>query len=136
MNLLWEAPAVYSNGKETLRLISFSQKDLEGFFDAASMEGTIQFVRKKNILPDSLREVYSISLGDIFEGMSSKQVRYLRDAIALGLFNSPRKAKIEDLARSSGLSKSTMQEHINKARNKLLKAMEPYISLYLHSLND
>jgi predicted DNA binding protein len=136
MNLLWEAPAVYGNGKETLRLISFSQKDLEGFFDAASMEGTIQFVRKKNILPDSLREVYSISLGDIFESMSSKQVRYLRDAIALGLFNSPRKAKIEDLARSSGLSKSTMQEHINKARNKLLKAMEPYISLYLHSLND
>ena len=25
-----------------------------------------------------------------------------------------------------------MQEHINKARNKLLQAMEPYITLYLH----
>jgi predicted DNA binding protein len=136
MNLLWEAPAVYTNGRETLKLISFSQGDMERFFEAASREGTLQLIRKKKILPDSLREIYSISLGDIFHEMSTKQIRYLRDAIALGLFNSPRKAKVEDLAASNGLSKSTMQEHINKARNKLLQAMEPYITLYLHSLGD
>jgi len=136
MNLLWEAPAVYTKGKETLRLISFSQRDLQKFFDAASRNGEVQVVRKKKMLPDSLREVYSISLGDIFQKFSTKQIRYLRDAIAIGLFDSPRKAKVEDLAASIGLSKSTMQEHINKARNKLLQAMEPYITLYLHSLGD
>ena len=135
MNLLWEAPAVYFNGKEKLRLISFSQGDMARFFEAVSMDGALQLVKKKTILPDSLREVYSIALGDIFQNMSAKQVKYLRDAIALGLFNSPRKAKVEDLAATNGLSKSTMQEHINKAKNKLLQAMEPYITLYLHSLS-
>ena len=136
MNLLWEAPAVYLNGEEKLKLISFSQKDMERFFEAESKDGTLQLIKKKTILPDSLREIYSITLGDIFQNMSTRQVKYLRDAIALGLFDSPRKAKVEDLAASNGLSKSTMQEHINKARNKLLQAMEPYITLYLHSLSD
>jgi predicted DNA binding protein len=133
MNLLWEAPAIYFKGKESLRLVAFSQGDVERFINAASKDGTVQLVKKKKMLPDSLREIYSISLGDIFQNMSPKQVRYLRDAIAIGIFDSPRKTKIEDLAASNGLSKSTMQEHINKARNKLLHAMEPYITIYLHS---
>ncbi len=136
MNLLWEAPAVYLNGEEKLKLISFSQGDMEKFFEAESKDGTLQLIKKKTIMPDSLREIYSITLGDIFQNMSTRQVKYLRDAIALGLFDSPRKAKVEDLAATNGLSKSTMQEHINKARNKLLQAMEPYITLYLHSLSD
>ena len=41
----------------------------------------------------SLREIYSITLGDIFQNMSTRQVKYLRDAIALGLFDSPPKGK-------------------------------------------
>ncbi|EQD36244.1 Bacterio-opsin activator, HTH domain protein, partial [mine drainage metagenome] len=79
-------------------------------------------------------EIYSISLSNILGGLSLLQLKYLRDAIAVGMFSSPKRVKVEDLARSHGLSKSTMQEHINKARNKLLQAMEPYITLYMHSL--
>ena len=133
MNLLWEAPAVYSNGEEKLRLVSFSGKDLDAFYQEASREGSVMIGRKKRIEPDSLRDVYSISLKDLFGGLSAKQALYLREAVGMGMFSTPRKSRIEELAGIHGLSKSTMQEHINKARNKLIQAMEPYLTLYIHS---
>lgn len=133
MNLLWEAPAVYSEGKERLRLVSFSAADLEEFFREASRNGEVEIVRKRRIEPDSLRDVYSISLKDLFGDLSVKQAKYLREAVDMGMFSTPRRMKIEELARNHTLSKSTMQEHIEKARNKLVKAIEPYLSLYIHS---
>ncbi len=133
MNLMWEAPAVYMGGEEILRLVSFSDQDANRFYLAAQKNGTVQVVKKKTLRPDSLREIYSISLSDILGKLSLIQLKYLRDAIVMGMFSSPRRAKIEDLARSHDISKSTMQEHVNKARNKLLQAMEPYITLFLHS---
>lgn len=133
MNLLWEAPAVYTNGEEKLRLISFSGNDLDSFFQAVSKEGKVSIERKKKVEPDSLRDVYSISLRDLFGGLSGKQALYLREAVAMGMFAAPRRIRVEELARTHGLSKSTMQEHINKARNKLIQAMEPYLTLYIHS---
>lgn len=133
MNLLWEAPAIYANGEERLRLISFSPEDLDAFFREASKAGEVEIVRKRRIEPDSLRDVYSISLHDLFGELSGKQARYLREAIVMGMFSSPRRTRIEELARAQGLSKSTMQEHVNKARNKLIQAMEPYLTLFIQS---
>ncbi len=133
MNLLWEAPAVYSRGEERLRLISFASGDLDEFFREASLEGEVEILRKRKIEPDSLRDVYSISLRDLFSDLSIKQVQYLREAISKGFFSTPRRMRVEEMARSHGLSKSTMQEHLNKARNKLIQAIEPYLSLYIHS---
>ncbi len=133
MNLLWEAPAVYSGGEEKLRLISFASGDLDEFFREASLEGEVEILRKRKIEPDSLRDVYSISLRDLFSDLSIKQVQYLREAITKGFFSTPRRMRVEEMARSHGLSKSTMQEHLNKARNKLIQAIEPYLSLYIHS---
>lgn len=129
-NLMWESPAFYHNGFEYIKLISFSSGDLSRFFDAASEKGDVRVESKKNVLPESLREIYTISLADIFGNLSELQIRYLKDAIGMGLFSSPRKIKVEDLAHRFGVSKSTMQEHVNKARNKLIRAMEPYLSLY------
>lgn len=133
MNLLWEAPAVYQGGFEFLKLISFSPVDTRRFFEESARLGEVQVLKKRTVQPDSLRETYTLSLADILGDLSEKQVRYLRDAIGMGLFTTPRKILVEDLARIHGVSKSTMQEHINKARNKLIQAMEPYLNLFMHS---
>ena len=133
MNLLWEAPAVYANGEEKLRLVSFSGEDLDAFYLEASRGGKAVIERKKRIEPDSLKDVYSISLKGLFGELSGKQALYLREAVSMGMFSSPRRSRVEELARIHGLSKSTMQEHINKARNKLIQAVEPYLTLYIHS---
>lgn len=131
MNLLWVAPATYRDGFEMIKLVSFSQEDTSKFFEHVSSHGEANITRKTKIDPDSLRQIYTVSLGEIFGKLSGKQLTYLRDAVSMGLFSTPRKIMIEDLAKKYGLSKSTMQEHINKARSKLIQSMEPYINLFL-----
>lgn len=133
MNLLWEGPAIYEGGYEFLKLISFSPDDLTRFFNHALENGEAEITRKRQIQPDTLREIYTLSLSDILGDLSQKQLSYMRDAISMGMFSSPRRIMVEDLARMHGISKSTMQEHLNKARNKLIVAMEPYLNLYMHS---
>ncbi len=133
MNLLWEAPAIYEKGEEKLRLISFSSTEFGSFYGKVASQGTTRIIRKKKIEPDSLRDVYSISLKDIFGDLSTKQAKYLKEAIGKGMFSSPRRLRVEDMARNNGLSKSTMQEHLRKAENKLIRSVEPYLALYLHS---
>lgn len=133
MNLLWEAPALYYDGYEHIRLISMSHEDLSEFFARVSGKGDVQIVRKKTVQPESLRDIYTISLSDLLGDLSELQLRYIRDAIGMGFFSSPRRMKVEELAARHGVSKSTMQEHVNKARNKLIRAMEPYLALYTPS---
>lgn len=133
MNLLWEGPAMYEGGYEFLKLISFAPQDITRFFDFVTRTGEAEVTKKRRIMPDTLREIYTLSLSDILGGLSRKQMTYLRDAIGMGMFSSPRKIMVEDLAKVHGISKSTMQEHLNKARNKLIIAMEPYLNLFLHS---
>lgn len=134
MNLLWEGPAIYEGGNEYLKLISFSPSDMSEFFDFVTKDGEAEIIKKRKIMPDTLREIYTLSLADVLGGLSQKQITYLRDAIGMGMFASPRKVMVEDLARIHGVTKSTMQEHLNKARNKLIIAMEPYLNLFLHSI--
>lgn len=128
-NFLWEAPARYHKGIETLRVISFEEESIQVLYSDLERIGKIEVVKKRKILPESLRDVYRISLSELTGTMTPKQIRYLRDATSMGFFASPRRIIIEDLAAMHGVSKSTMQEHINKARNKLMLSMEPYLSL-------
>lgn len=129
MNFMWEAPASYHKGFETLRLISFDDENSDGLYNNLGKLGTLEVVKKKELKPGSLREVYTVSLSELTGDLTEKQIRYLRDAISMGFFASPKRVMIEDLAAIHKVSKSTMQEHINKARNKLLLSLEPYLNL-------
>ncbi len=133
LNLLWEAPAVYEGGEEILRVISFSNEAFSSFFNRVSAVGNVRIIKKRKVKLDSLRDIYSISLIDLFGNLSNRQASYMRDAIGRGFFSAPKSTNLEDLARLHGISKSTMQEHLNKARNKLIRSVEPYLTLYLHS---
>ncbi len=128
-NFLWEAPASYHGGVETLKLISFEEEGMQELYADLKRIGKVTVEKKRRIMPDSLRDVYTISLSELTGELTPKQIRYLRDAISMGFFASPRRIMIGELAALHGVSKSTMQEHINKARNKLMVALEPYLNL-------
>ncbi len=134
-NFLWEAPASYSQGVETVKIVAFDEEWLESLYSDLNRIGTVKVEKKRKILPESLKDVYTISLSDLTGKLTSKQTIYLRDAISMGFFATPKRIMVEELARIHGVSKSTMQEHINKARNKLMIALEPYLNLIKYNGN-
>lgn len=128
-NFLWEAPASYHKGIETIKMVSLGEENMQELYSDLSRIGEVKVEKKRKLLPDTMRDVYTISLSVLTGELTPKQIRYLKDAISMGFFATPRRVRIEELASIHGVSKSTMQEHINKARYKLMLALEPYLNL-------
>lgn len=135
-NCIWKAPVKYAAGEEKLTIITLLDDYLKTLFADLDRIGTVEIVRKMTVYPESLRDMYTISLQSIFNGITRKQLEIMRSALQHGYFSIPRKISLEKLARINNLSKSTIEEHLNKARTRVISTMEPYISLYLESLGS
>jgi len=66
----------------------------------------------------------------LFAELTEKQQDALLDAHRYGYYNSPRKVGTEDVAKAAGVSRSTYEEHLRKAENRVMDAIIPYLQLY------
>lgn len=135
-NCIWKAPVKYKGGKESLTVVTLLDEYLKKLFSDLNNIGSVDILRKVTVYPESLRDMYTISLQSIFSGMTARQLEIMKGALQHGYFSIPKRISIEKLAKMNGLSKSTMEEHLNKARTRVISTMEPYISLYLESLKN
>jgi predicted DNA binding protein len=129
-NCLWQAPVQYNNGKESLNVISFMDEYLNALYEDFAKIGEAEIIKKRSFSPDSLRNTYTISISSLFENITPKQIKYFTDALYSGYYSIPKKITIQELAGRYNLSESTMEEHLNKAKTKILHSLKPYISLY------
>jgi predicted DNA binding protein len=129
-NCLWQAPVKYKDGRESLQVITLKDEYLNSLFEDFVKIGDAEILKKRSFSPDTLRDTYTISISSLFEGITPKQMKYFTDALYSGYFSIPKKITIQDLASRNNLSESTMEEHLNKAKTKILQSLKPYISLY------
>ncbi|MDS0256611.1 helix-turn-helix domain-containing protein [Thermoplasmatales archaeon AK] len=132
---LWEAPVQYQGGEEKIVVIAMDNDRLMRLYESFLAIGEAKILNKSTLLPEGLRTSYTISLKSIFADATEKQLKYLELALNSGYFSIPRKIGIEGLAKMSGVSKSTFQEHLEKAQVKVLRSLGPYLRLYLRILN-
>lgn len=129
-NCLWRAPVVYEDGKELLTVFAPDPVKFRSLYGKLENVAVVEIISKKAVRSEDLRETWTLSLSDLFSGMSERQESYLADAISSGYFDIPKKISIQDLAKLHGISKSTMQEHLSKAESRIFKSLEPYLRLY------
>ncbi len=132
-NLLWQAPVSYENGGENLTVISPTSENIDSLFKDFMEIGKANISMKRSIDPELVRDVYTLSISDLFSGMTEKQIRYIISSISMGYYSIPRKADLKDVADANGISDSTMQEHLKKAENKIMTSLYPYLNLFLES---
>jgi predicted DNA binding protein len=129
-NCLWQAPVKYKGGRETLQVITLKDEYLNSLYQDFVKIGDTEIMKKSSFSPDSLRDTYTISISSLFEGITPKQMKYFTDALYSGYYSIPKKITIQEIAARYNLSESTMEEHLNKAKTKILYSLKPYISLY------
>ncbi len=129
-NCLWQAPVEYSGGTEKLKVVALEPESFTSLFSELSSVGQATIEKKTPVAPGSLRDIYTLSLSQLFGNLTNRQIDALSNAISAGYFSIPRRVEIGELAAFSGISKSTMQEHLSKAVVKVLKSLEPYIRIY------
>lgn len=121
-------PAVYLDGWGYFKFISFSENDTKSFFSELSKIGESELLSKRLIHIDSVPSIVWVE--SFFSGLTTKQMEALVKAFDYGYYTSPREVTTDSIATSLGISRSTYEEHLRKAENRLMEAMVPYLKLF------
>ena len=132
---VWEAhdfkeapPAVYRDGWGYFRLLTFDETATKDLFRDFSKRGPAELLGKKeltlNVLPTSMW------VNSLFGELTGKQMDAILKAHRYGYYVSPRKVTTESVAASLGVSRSTYEEHLRKAENRIIEALIPYMQLF------
>ena len=121
-------PAVFADGWCYSRVLSFEESATRAMFKELQANGRTELISKRelplSVLPSN------VWVHSLFSDLTAKQSDALLNAHRLGYYSSPRKVGTEDVAKSSGVSRSTYEEHLRKAENRVMDALIPYLQLY------
>ncbi len=132
---IWEAhdftdapPAVYKDGWGYFRVITFDEDATRGLFRDLGKRGRVELIRKRQLALSVLPT--SVWVNSLFADLTGKQMDSLLKAHRHGYYNSPRQVTTESIANALGISRSTYEEHLRKAENRIMSALVPYLQLY------
>jgi predicted DNA binding protein len=122
-------PVFYARGYEYYRLIAFSHEALAELFDRLNEQGFQIEVQEKapfnGMVSDSL-----VTMNSLVSDLTEKQVDAIVTAYNNGYYQTPRRVNVQTIADREGVPRTTLQEHLNKAENKLISSIIPQIQLY------
>ncbi|HYS71707.1 MAG TPA: helix-turn-helix domain-containing protein [Thermoplasmata archaeon] len=127
-------PAVYKDGWGYFRLVTFNDGGIKGLFRDFGSRGPTELIRKRELSLQVLPT--SIWVNSLFAEMTQKQIDALLKAHRYGYYTSPRKITTENIASAVGVSRSTYEEHLRKAENRIMEALVPYLQLYVTGEKD
>jgi len=135
-NLLHVLPAVYDKGWEYYRIIAFRHSDIGKLLKRLEkMAYSVEIIRKvpfDGFIASSL----TLTADTLFSDLTSKQVDALLTAYGYGYYRIPKRADAKTISSEEGVPRTTFQEHLKKAENKLIGSLVPYVQLYKHASNE
>jgi len=128
-NCLELQPAIYSEGWEWYRFIAFSERDLKNLFKDLDSQNTIEIISRRSISEESVRDTFLLSTASLFGSLTQKQTKALMTALDNGYYRLPRSATAGEIAGLMGVPRTSFEDHLRKAENKVLQAVGPYLRL-------
>src|SRR6267378_4987468 len=110
-------PAVYKDGWGYFRVIGFDESKTKDLFKELNNRGPTELIRKRELTLSVLPS--SVWVNSLFAELTGKQVDAVLKAHRYGYYTSPRQITTESIAKGSGLSRSTYEEHLRKAENRI-----------------
>lgn len=122
-------PVFAQRGYEYYRLIAFRHEAIEELFDRLSVQGFEVEVQEKapfhGMVSDNL-----ITLNSLVSKLTDKQMEAVIAAYNNGYYQTPRQINVNGVAERMKVPRTTLQEHLNKAENKLISSIVPQIQLF------
>ncbi|MDO8627602.1 MAG: helix-turn-helix domain-containing protein [Candidatus Diapherotrites archaeon] len=107
-------PVVHDKGYEDWVVGSWEKKVVTDFYKRCKK---LFDVKLYGIKEEKNKNVF---FPKIAPNLTQKQVEALELAITLGYYDFPKKIELQELAKKSGISRVTFQEHLRKAEAKLM----------------
>jgi predicted DNA binding protein len=132
-DLLHVSPVVYSKGWEYYRIIAFRHEDLKRFLERMEGPGFAYEIVRKVPFNGFIASSLTMTADALFSDLTDKQMDALMTAHNSGYYLFPRKNDIQSIAAKRRVPRTTFQEHLKKAENKIVSSLIPYIQLYRYA---
>lgn len=126
---VWLQPMRLEEGWEHYDAIAFGSSATaeQDALDALSAHGTTRVVRRRDIAPEDLTASLFLSLRPLLETPTDKQAEALCVAAREGYYRSPRATTTAELAAGMALGRSSFEERLRGAENRILGAVAPLL---------
>jgi predicted DNA binding protein len=129
-NCLELQPRVYTGGWEWYRVIAFSERDIRSLFRVLDKSrARVEVTSRGKVSEESVHENLLISTTSLFGELTEKQTKALITAMYSGYYRMPRVVNAGEIAKLVGMPRTSFVDHLRKAENKVLLALEPYLRM-------
>jgi len=111
-------------------MVSFRHRDVKELFGSLDRKARLEIISSRQLYNGEIHDSLCVSLSDLFSRLTEKQIKAFLGAYDSGYYRIPKKITAAELARKIHLSRTTFEEHLRKAENKVLSAIVPYLQLY------
>ncbi len=124
-NCLTLLPSLTREGKDDLLVLAPSEKSLPKLKSLLKEKCSYYNLRFKRYVDKPFKTGYGdfLKLNAITSQLTQKQVEAFSLACRLGYYDNPKKTTLEELTQQTGISKSTLAEHLRKVESKILPIM-------------
>jgi len=130
LNLLHVSSVIYEKGWEYYHVIAFRHEDVESLLQRLEDKGFVFEILRKVPFDGFIASSLTLTADTLFSDLTEKQMDALLTAYRLGYYKLPRKADVQTIASKKRVPRTTFQEHLKKAENKLIASLVPYMQLF------
>jgi hypothetical protein len=129
-DLLHISPVFYENGWEHYRVVALRHEDAEKLFNRLSEMGVGIEVIRKTPFDGFIASSLTLNADSLFSKLTDKQINALIKSYANGYYRIPRALDVKDIAAHEKVPRTTFQDHLRRAENRLVEGLLPYLELY------
>ena len=128
-NCLYQSPTIYRQGWEHYTVVAFDGDDIRELLGELRSDREIELLSKASISEKQIPHSILAPANQLFEKITDRQLAALQLALERGYYEQPRKTSLRDLADQTAVARSTYEEHLRKAENKLLTNAGQFLRL-------
>ncbi|MCU4719122.1 helix-turn-helix domain-containing protein [Halapricum hydrolyticum] len=128
-NCLYQPPTIHRQGWEHYTVIAFEEGDIRALLQDLEDDREIDVLSKTAIADEPVPHSMLAPVDRLFEDLTERQLAALRLALESGYYEQPRGTSLRKLAEQTAVARSTYEEHLRKAENKLLTNAGEFLRL-------
>ena len=128
-NCLYQPPTVHRQGWEHYTVVAFDEADVRALFRGLEADRDVEVLSKTSVSERRVPHSMLTPVDQLFEDVTDRQLAALRLALESGYYEQPRKTSLRELADRTSVARSTYEEHLRKAENKLLTNAGQFLRL-------
>ena len=128
-NCLYQSPTIYRQGWEHYTVVAFDEADVRALLEDLRADREIELLAKASISETKIPHSMLAPANQLFETITDRQLAALQLALENGYYTQPRQTSLRELADRTTVARSTFEEHLRKAENKLLTNAGQFLRL-------